>query len=143
MGKEDFLERLYNEWRVEFAFEDHRFWDVRRWKIADTTQRELYGVKIEKQADGTFKFTAQGIYTAEFAVTVNEEIILQDSVKVYIKNHSTQPNAEANFDKGYFNGDLWAITEKGVAVKDGALIIAGGTFRTKGFSEICYFTFFF
>ena len=49
MGKEEFLERLYNEWRVEFAFEDHRFWDVRRWKIADTTQRELYGVKIEKQ----------------------------------------------------------------------------------------------
>ena len=56
MGKDEFMERLYNEWRVEFAFEDHRFWDVRRWKIADTTQRELYGVKIEKQADGTFNF---------------------------------------------------------------------------------------
>lgn len=103
--------------------------------------KDAAGNAIAAQADGTFKFTAQGIYTAEFAVTVNEEIILQDSVKVYIKNHSTQPNAEANFDKGYFNGDLWAITEKGVAVKDGALIIAGGTFRTKGFSEICYFTF--
>lgn len=103
--------------------------------------KDAAGNAIAAQADGMFKFTAQGIYTAEFAVTVNEEIILQDSVKVYIKNHSTQPNAEANFDKGYFNGDLWAITEKGVAVKDGALIIAGGTFRTKGFSEICYFTF--
>lgn len=103
--------------------------------------KDAAGNAIAAQADGTFKFTAQRIYTAEFAVTVNEEIILQDSVKVYIKNHSTQPNAEANFDKGYFNGDLWAITEKGVAVKDGALIIAGGTFRTKGFSEICYFTF--
>ncbi len=56
MGKDEFMERLYNEWRVEFAFEDHRFWDVRRWKIADTTQRELYGVKIEKQADGTYNF---------------------------------------------------------------------------------------
>lgn len=55
-GKDEFLERLYNEWRVEFAFEDHRFWDVRRWKIADSTQRELYGVKIEKQPDGTFNF---------------------------------------------------------------------------------------
>ena len=103
--------------------------------------KDAAGNAIAAQADGTFKFTAQGIYTAEFAVTVNEEIILQDSVKVYIKNHSTQPNAEANFDKGYFNGDLWAITEKGVAVKDGALSIAGGTFRTKGFSESCYFTF--
>lgn len=56
MGKEEFMERLYNEWRVEFAFEDHRFWDVRRWKIADTTQRELYGVKIEKQTNGTLNF---------------------------------------------------------------------------------------
>lgn len=44
--KKEFITRLYNEWRVEFAFEDHRFWDVRRWKIAGETQRELYGVKI-------------------------------------------------------------------------------------------------
>lgn len=54
--KEEFIQRLYNEWRVEFAFEDHRFWDVRRWKIADTTQRELYGVKIEKQSNGNLNF---------------------------------------------------------------------------------------
>lgn len=56
MGKEEFMEHLYNEWRVEFAFEDHRFWNVRRWKIADTTQRELYGIKIERQSDGTLNF---------------------------------------------------------------------------------------
>lgn len=55
-SKDEFMERLYNEWRVEFAFEDHRFWDVRRWKIADSTQRELYGVKIEKQANGTLYY---------------------------------------------------------------------------------------
>ena len=55
-NKDEFIERLYNEWRVEFAFEDHRFWDIRRWQIGDTTQRELYGVKIEKQSDGTLKF---------------------------------------------------------------------------------------
>ena len=67
MGKDEFMERLYNEWRVEFAFEDHRFWDVRRWKIADTTQRELYGVKIEKQADGTFNFYKNLYETGEIA----------------------------------------------------------------------------
>lgn len=54
--KDEFITRLQNEWRVEFAFEDHRFWDVRRWKIADSTQRELYGVRIEKQSDGTFNY---------------------------------------------------------------------------------------
>lgn len=53
---EEFIKHLRNEWRVEFAFEDHRFWDVRRWKIANDTQRELVGVKIKKNQDGTFDF---------------------------------------------------------------------------------------
>lgn len=56
---QDFMERLRNEWRVEFAFEDHRFWDVRRWKIGDQTQRELIGVSIRKAEDGTLNYYRQ------------------------------------------------------------------------------------
>lgn len=56
IGKDAFLEALQNEWRVEFAFEDHRFWDVRRWKIADKTQRELYSVNIGRTPEGTLTF---------------------------------------------------------------------------------------
>lgn len=56
---DDFRNKLINEWRVEFAFEDHRFWDVRRWKIGDETQRELIGVNIRKDADGTLNFYRQ------------------------------------------------------------------------------------
>ena len=33
------------ERRVELAFEDHRFWDIRRWKIGDKT-KVIYCVKI-------------------------------------------------------------------------------------------------
>lgn len=55
-SRDEFLTRLYNEWRVEFAFEDHRFWDVRRWKKGDATQRELYGVRIIQASDGTLNF---------------------------------------------------------------------------------------
>lgn len=51
-SKEEFLEKLRNEWRVEFAFEDHRFWDIRRWKIGAETQKELYGVSITKNELG-------------------------------------------------------------------------------------------
>ncbi len=51
-GKEAFTEALRKEWRVEFAFEDHRFWDIRRWKIGKETQKEIYGVKITDM--GTF-----------------------------------------------------------------------------------------
>lgn len=56
---DDFRNKLINEWRVEFAFEDHRFWDVRRWKIGDETQRELVAVSIRKDADGTLNFYRQ------------------------------------------------------------------------------------
>lgn len=56
---DEFTEALRNEWRVEFAFEDHRFWDIRRWKIGDETQRELIGVNIARTEDGTRTFHRQ------------------------------------------------------------------------------------
>lgn len=55
--KEALLSRIRNEWRVEFAFEDHRFWDVRRWKIGDATQRQLYGVHIVRRTNGEKVYT--------------------------------------------------------------------------------------
>ena len=43
-----FRQAIQREWRVEFAFEDHRFWDVRRWKIGSGTQTQIDGVRITK-----------------------------------------------------------------------------------------------
>lgn len=37
-------ELIRKERRIELAFEDQRFWDVRRWRIGDKTQRTLHGV---------------------------------------------------------------------------------------------------
>ena len=58
-GFDEFMQRLRNEWRVEFAFEDHRFWDVRRWKIGADTQRELAGVRIVKSEMGETSYYRQ------------------------------------------------------------------------------------
>lgn len=41
-----FLERIHKERRVELAFEDHRYWDLRRWKQADKAL-QIYGLRIE------------------------------------------------------------------------------------------------
>lgn len=49
VSKEVFRERIRNERRVELAFEDHRFWDIRRWKIGDTV-KNIYGIRIEREA---------------------------------------------------------------------------------------------
>lgn len=57
LGKDAMRKVLQNEYRVEFAYEDHRFWDVRRWKIAKETQtQKIYAMKITRKSDGTFTY---------------------------------------------------------------------------------------
>lgn len=50
LSKEDFIERVRNERRVELCFEGHRFWDVRRWKQGETYfNAPIHGMKITKE----------------------------------------------------------------------------------------------
>ncbi len=60
MTKDAFRTKLQNERRVELAFEDHRFWDIRRWKIGNET-KEIYAVKIIKVPDNPFGFTYEKV----------------------------------------------------------------------------------
>ncbi|WP_276167383.1 RagB/SusD family nutrient uptake outer membrane protein [Zobellia alginiliquefaciens] len=49
---EELRTRLYNERRIELAFEEHRYFDVRRWGIAQYTEAvDLYGMDIIKDVD--------------------------------------------------------------------------------------------
>ncbi|MBW3468374.1 RagB/SusD family nutrient uptake outer membrane protein [Arthrospiribacter ruber] len=46
---DELRQRIYNERRIELAFEEHRYWDVRRWKIApDFENRPIRGMDIIK-----------------------------------------------------------------------------------------------
>ncbi|MCF2446740.1 RagB/SusD family nutrient uptake outer membrane protein [Dyadobacter sp. CY345] len=57
LSQVEMRERIRNEKRVEFAFEDHRFWDVRRWMLAETTLgTPLRGVSISRVNDSTFTY---------------------------------------------------------------------------------------
>jgi hypothetical protein len=48
---------IQNEWRIEFAFEEHRFWDVRRWKIADTTLAgTIMGAQLTQGPSGNITY---------------------------------------------------------------------------------------
>jgi hypothetical protein len=40
---DDLRDRLRNERKLELAFEDHRYWDVRRWRIAE----EALSIQVE------------------------------------------------------------------------------------------------
>lgn len=48
-ASDDFTKRLRNERRVELAFEDHRFWDIRRWMTGDVV-KNIYGIRIQRVA---------------------------------------------------------------------------------------------
>ncbi len=49
---------IRNERRTELAFEEQRFWDIRRWKIADQllNNQPLTGVSITQNANGSFAY---------------------------------------------------------------------------------------
>jgi hypothetical protein len=48
-SKDDLRERIRNERRVELAFEEHRFFDIRRWKLGQTYFKgPVYKVQITK-----------------------------------------------------------------------------------------------
>jgi len=63
MSKGAFEKKYRNERRVEFAFEEQRFFDVRRWKILDQTDKFVTGMKITKDGSdfiyNRFKFTGR------------------------------------------------------------------------------------
>ena len=47
--KDSFREAVKHERRIELAFEDHRYWDLLRWKDAmDVLNRPVLGVKVTK-----------------------------------------------------------------------------------------------
>lgn len=56
-------QRIHNERRIELSFENQRFWDVRRWKIAENTEKEIWGMRLIKDAT-----TPEGYHYEKFKV---------------------------------------------------------------------------
>ena len=50
------MEKIRHERRIELCFEGHRFFDIRRWGIAEIGSEDAKGVIIKKQPNGTFTY---------------------------------------------------------------------------------------
>ncbi len=61
-SQDAFRIRIRNERRIELAFEDHRFWDIRRWKIGSVVKK-IYGIKIT-QNGSTLTYSTQELLPA-------------------------------------------------------------------------------
>lgn len=54
VGQPAMRDAIWKERRVELAFENTRYFDVRRWKIAESTEKSVSGLDILKNADNGF-----------------------------------------------------------------------------------------
>lgn len=70
LSTEEFEKKYRNERRVELAFEEHRYFDVRRWKILDQTDQFVTGMRITKEGDifkyNRFKFPNRDAYSDKY-----------------------------------------------------------------------------
>lgn len=57
LSREQMREAIRAERRVELAFEGHRFWDVRRWKIAEQTETKMMNGMEVKRAGNNVTYT--------------------------------------------------------------------------------------
>lgn len=66
LSKEEMILRVRNERRVELAWEETRYWDVRRWKRPEEDMHDvcgwLTGMRPVKQPDGTFTYERYSIW---------------------------------------------------------------------------------
>ncbi|WP_215234045.1 RagB/SusD family nutrient uptake outer membrane protein [Dyadobacter linearis] len=70
LTKDAFDKKYRNERRVELAFEEHRFFDVRRWKILAETDRFVTGMRITRSGTNLvyrrFKFTNRNAFSDKY-----------------------------------------------------------------------------
>lgn len=65
--KDDFRIIVKHERKIELAFEDHRYWDLLRWKDANLVLNQpLLGVKVTRNPDNTFNYQVSPVATRTF-----------------------------------------------------------------------------
>ncbi|KAA6349793.1 RagB/SusD family nutrient uptake outer membrane protein [termite gut metagenome] len=90
INQADFRQLIRDERRVEFAFEEQRYWDIRRWKIVENTYgKPLHGLTITKESSGVLTYTKKEIVTPYFS----EAMYLYP---IALKETQVNPNMEQN-----------------------------------------------
>jgi hypothetical protein len=86
--------KIQNERRVELAFEEHRFFDVRRWKIAEVTENKpLMGMLVTPVDDTNTSFTYTKFKVEDRSFDKNKMYLYPiPESQVSINNWTQNPN---------------------------------------------------
>lgn len=72
LTKDEMRKRIKNERAIELSFEEHRWWDVRRWKDGvKNFNGPMYEMEILKQDDGSFVYNKVAFETRIFSEKMN------------------------------------------------------------------------
>ncbi|MFD1257837.1 RagB/SusD family nutrient uptake outer membrane protein [Mucilaginibacter terrae] len=67
INQDEMRELIRNERRIELSFEEQRFWDLRRWKTANTVlNKTLSAIKITKNPDASLSYQVIPLTTITF-----------------------------------------------------------------------------
>lgn len=67
LSKEQMRDVVRNERRLELAFEEHRYFDIRRWKIAEEVMNQPFGgVNIQRTSGGLETYDYVNVFTPRF-----------------------------------------------------------------------------
>lgn len=90
--------RIQNERRIEFAFEGHRFWDVRRWMIAKAVDNGKVNVMNARPSTEELTATGLNITTEAAGVAVfYKPVVIQ--TRVFTDRHYLMPIPQSEIDK--------------------------------------------
>jgi starch-binding outer membrane protein, SusD/RagB family len=78
LSQAEMRERIKHERRIEFAFEGHRFYDLRRWKQGELLGGTIHGIKITPS--GIDPVTSRPILPFTYEVVPVEERVWQDKM---------------------------------------------------------------
>lgn len=101
-------QRIWNEWRVEFAFENQRFWNVRRWLIGTTVDNgNMYGLNARPTPA---QLSATGLDVN--GQPAGEAVFFQnvvDQTRVFLPKHYLMPipQSEIEIDKNLIQNYGW------------------------------------
>jgi hypothetical protein len=92
LSKAQMREKIRHERRIELAFEGHRFWDLRRWRIGMQVMTNARGMRVVKTGENAFTYTP-------FLI---ESRVYQDAFDLYpIPQSERNRNAALSQNEGY------------------------------------------
>ncbi len=93
-NKDEFRNAVKHERRIELAFEDHRFWDLLRWKDAMTVLNQpVQGVSVTKTSTGNYQYQV---------VNVADRVFMERNYRFpFTRNEIKNSNGTMTQNEGY------------------------------------------